>query len=312
MRKWYILASVVAAVVVVPVLLWGHRDIPLEVLKERYANADSRFIDIEGMAVHYRVEGNASDSVPLLLLHGTGSSLHTWDGWVKEMNNERRIIRMDLPAFGLTGPASTHEYTPELYQRVVIALLDALQVSRADIAGNSLGGHIAWYTALRNPDRVRNLVLIDAVGYPLERSEKPIAFKLAAIPVLNKILTYITPRSVVEQSVLDVYADDLRVTDGLVDRYFDLTLRPGNRQAFIDRSRPFDVDTAYKQISAIVQPTLIMWGGEDYFVPVSMARNFERDLPNDTLVIVPNAGHVPMEELPVETARIVMEFLNRP
>jgi pimeloyl-ACP methyl ester carboxylesterase len=194
---------------------------------------------------------------------------------------------------------------------VVVALLDSLKVPLVDIAGNSLGGHIAWYTALRHPDRVRKLVLIDAVGYPLNKSDRPIGFVLAGIPVLRNVLTYITPRSVVEQSVLDVYADDSRVTEELVDRYFDLTLRPGNRQAFIDRSRPFDVDSAYTRISSIVHPTLILWGAEDYFVPLSMAREFERDLSNDTLVIVPNTGHVPMEELPAETAGIAMGFFNK-
>lgn len=311
MKKRHILIITLLVVIGVPVLIWGHRDIPLEVLKERYANADSRFVDIDGMPVHYRVEGNPADTIPLLLLHGTGSSLHTWDGWVQEMKSERRIIRMDLPAFGLTGPASTHEYTPELYQRVVIALLDEIGISRVDIAGNSLGGHIAWYTALKNPSRVRKLVLIDAVGYPLEKSDRPIAFKLATLPVLNKLLTFITPRSVVEQSVKDVYADDSRVTDELVQRYFELSLRPGNRQAFIDRSRPFEVDSAFAQIPTITHPTLILWGAEDYFVPIAMARAFERDLPNDTLVIVPNAGHVPMEELPEQTAEIVTGFLSK-
>lgn len=305
-----ILFAVIGLVIILPVLFWGHRDLPLEVLKQRYTNADSRFVDIDGMAVHYRVEGLASDTVPLLLLHGTGSSLHTWDGWVGFFQSSRKIIRLDLPAFGLTGPAPSRDYTPEMYQRVVVALLDSLHIPQVDIAGNSLGGHIAWYTALKHPERVRKLVLIDAVGYPLEKSEKPIAFKLAAIPVLNKLLTYITPRSVVEQSVWDVYADDARVTDELVDRYFDMTLRPGNRQAFIDRSRPFEVDDAFTRIPTIAQPTLILWGAEDFFVPISMGREFERDLPNDTLVIVPHAGHVPMEELPLETARIVSAFLE--
>jgi pimeloyl-ACP methyl ester carboxylesterase len=155
------------------------------------------------------------------------------------------------------------------------------------------------------------MVLIDAVGYPLEKSDRPIAFRLATLPVLNNLLTFITPRSVVEQSVKDVYADDSRVTDELVQRYFELSLRPGNRQAFIDRSRPFEVDSAFTQIPSIAHPTLILWGAEDYFVPIAMGRAFERDLPNDTLVIVPNAGHVPMEELPMETAGMVMGFLSK-
>ncbi|MBS1542470.1 MAG: alpha/beta hydrolase [Bacteroidetes bacterium] len=311
MKKQHILLIALAAVIITPLVLWGHRDIPLEVLKQKYANADSRFISIEGMPVHYRVEGNMADSIPLLLLHGTGASLHTWDGWVDRMKSSKKIIRLDLPAFGLTGPAPSREYTPEMFQRVVIALLDSLNVHLVDIAGNSLGGRIAWYTTLRHPDRVRKLILIDAVGYPMQQGNQPLAFRLATIPILNKVLTFITPRSVVKSTLLNLYSDDTKVTDDLVDRYFELALRPGNRQAFIDRARPYDGDSAYTRIPRIKQPTLILWGEEDYFVPISMARQFERDLPNDTLVAVPHCGHMPMEELPDETSALVLDFLNK-
>ncbi len=292
-------------------LIWGHRDIPLEVLKAKYANSESKYMTIEGMPVHYRLEGNPADTVPLLLLHGTGASLHTWNGWVDVFKSSRKILRLDLPAFGLTGPTTDGIYSADMYQRVIIALLDSLGISKADVAGNSLGGYIAWYTALHHPDRVRKLVLLDAVGYPLEDSNKPIAFRLAAVPVLNLMFKFITPRFIVEQSLLNLYVEDEKVTPELVDRYFELALRPGNRQAFIDRAKYIPMDSAFTRISTIEQPTLILWGAEDYFVPISMAREFARDLPNDTLVIVPNTGHVPMEELPLETARIVMAFLDK-
>lgn len=311
MKKQHILLIALAAVIITPLVLWGHRDIPLEVLKQKYANADSRFISIEGMPVHYRMEGNMADSIPLLLLHGTGASLHTWDGWVDRMKSSKKIIRLDLPAFGLTGPSPSREYAPEMFQRVVIALLDSLNVHLVDIAGNSLGGRIAWYTTLRHPDRVRKLILIDAVGYPMQQGNQPLAFRLATIPILNKVLTFITPRSVVKSTLLNLYSDDTKVTDDLVDRYFELALRPGNRQAFIDRARPFYGDSTYTRMSKITQPTLILWGEEDYFVPISMAGKFERDLPNDTLVIVPHSGHMPMEETPEETSRLAMSFLKK-
>lgn len=310
MKKRHILIITLLVIIGVPALIWGHRDIPLEVLKQRYANADSRFVSIEGMPVHNRVEGNPADTVPLLLLHGTGASLHTWDGWVGVMQGSRRIVRLDLPAFGLTGPTADGIYSAEMYQRVVIALLDSLGIDKADIAGNSLGGYIAWYTALHHPDRVRNLVLIDAAGYPLEQSEKPLAFRLAAIPGVNIIFKFITPRSVVEKSLTNLYVDDTKVTPALVDRYFELALRPGNRQAFLDRAKTIPSDTSYRRMSTITHRTLILWGAEDYFIPGSMAHRFARDLPNDTLVIVPNTGHVPMEELPEYTAQLALEFLR--
>ncbi len=185
MRKGFIIGALVLTLFAIPAMIWGHRDIPVEELKSRYANASSRFAPIEGMSVHYRVEGNESDSIPLVLLHGTGASLHTWDGWVNEMKASRKLIRLDLPAFGLTGPSPSRKYDIDLYYQVVIQLLDRLGVDQVDIAGNSLGGCVAWYTALQSPGRVRKLVLIDAVGYPFERSDQPIAFRMARIPVVN-------------------------------------------------------------------------------------------------------------------------------
>jgi pimeloyl-ACP methyl ester carboxylesterase len=310
MKKRYLFLGMLAGLAVLVTGLWGYRDIPLDVLKQKYAKEPSRFMNIRNMPVHFRVEGNPSDTIPLLLLHGTGASLHTWDGWVSEMQATERIIRLDLPAFGLTGPTADGAYSMEVFRDVVIQLLDSLGVSRVDIAGNSLGGYIAWYTALHHPERVRKLVLIDAVGYPIENSSKPIAFRLAAVPVINKIFTYITPRFIVRNSILDLYADKSKVSGKLVDRYFELSLRAGNRQAFLDRSRAFTPDSSYARISAITQPTLILWGEEDHFVPSSVANRFHDDLPYDTLVIMPHNGHMPMEESPVASAKIVMKFLE--
>jgi pimeloyl-ACP methyl ester carboxylesterase len=112
-------------------------DIPLEALLPDYGAAPSQFVEIEGMRIHYRDEGAGS---PLVLLHGFGSSLYTWDGWVRQLAATRRLIRFDLPGFGLTGPAPDGDYRVERYVRVVAALLARLGVELADFAGNSLGG----------------------------------------------------------------------------------------------------------------------------------------------------------------------------
>lgn len=311
MKKWYYAIALLTVLLISMIGFWGHRDIPLEVLSQKYANQHSRFLNIQGMRVHIRAEGNANDSIPLLLLHGTGASLHTWDGWVEEMKTAKWIIRIDLPAFGLTGPTMNGAYTMDMFRTVVIQVLDSLGINRVDIAGNSLGGYIAWYMALHHPGRVRKLVLLDAVGYPMNNGNKPIAFRLASIPGINAIFRFITPRFIVRNSIRDLYADKAKVDEVLVDRYFELSLRPGNRQAFLDRSRSFAFDSSYMQIPKITQPTLILWGKQDFFVPESVAHLFHRDLPHDTLIIMPNNGHMPMEESPAESARIALDFLKK-
>ena len=262
------------------------------------------------MNAHFRDEGNQRDSLPVVLLHGTGSSLHTFDSWTEQLKETKRVVRMDLPGFGLTGPFPTRSYSMDQYVAFVATFLSARKIKRCYIAGNSLGGQIAWQFTLKHPEMVDKLILIDASGFPLKSTSVPLAFKIARTPVLNKMLTYITPRFVVESSVQNVYADKNKVTDALVDRYFDLSLRDGNRQALIDRMQmPFD-SNAVRQIEEIYQPTLILWGAEDGLIPTESAYRFQDYLPNDTLVILKNSGHVPMEENPEESLEVVMAFLG--
>lgn len=291
-------------------LFFGKRDIPLEDLKAKYAGPPSKFLALQGMDVHYRDEGNPQDPLPLVLLHGTSSSLHTYDDWVKALTPSRRVIRMDLPAFGVTGPHPTRDYSMERYAEFVRDFLDALNIRTCILGGNSLGGNITWNFAIKYPERAEKLILIDASGYPIKPESVPIAFKLANTPIANKLLTFITPRFMAESSVQNVYADKTKVTDELVDRYFELTLREGNRQGLVDRMTMAIDSTAHLKIPTITQPTLLLWGEQDYLVPIASAYRFQQDLPNDTLVIVPNLGHVPMEEDPVKSLEPVLDFLT--
>ena len=292
-------------------MLFGHRDRPVEALKPEYARAPSDFLEVMGMHVHYRDEGNPQDSLPVVLIHGTGSSLHTFDAWAASLKEQKRVVRMDLPGFGLTGPFPDRDYTMDHYVGFVAGFLSARNIGHCILAGNSLGGQIAWNVALEHPERVQKLILIDAAGYPVKSTRVPLAFRMARTPVLNSILTFITPRFVVRSSVENVYSDKSKITDELVDRYFDLSLRAGNRQALVDRLQlPVDSSRAL-QVRNIRQPTLILWGAQDGLIPVESAYRFQRELPNDTLVILKHSGHVPMEENPAESLQAVLDFIAR-
>ena len=219
---------------------------------------------------------------------------------------------MDLPAYGLTGPHPERNYSIDGYVDFLHEFLDALDVQQCIIAGNSLGGNIAWKYALKYPNQVSKLILIDSGGYPSQSQSTPLAFRLAGVPYVRQIFRYITPRFIVASSVKNVYADEKQVTESLIDRYFELSLRPGNRQAFIDR---FDIpkDTnAHRNIPQIKTPTLIIWGAEDRLIPVEMAHRFHDDLPNSTLHILANSGHVPMEESPKLSLEVVNAFIDLP
>jgi pimeloyl-ACP methyl ester carboxylesterase len=304
----------ITTIVGLSVLYWKS-DIPLEKLKEKYTNSDSKFIEVDDMSVHYRVEGWAQDSIPIVLLHGTGASLHTWDGWVNALKSERKIIRLDLPAYGLTGPNPTSDYSQEFYATFINDFLTKLGVKQCIISGNSLGGSIAWNYAVKYPEKVSKMILVDAGGYAMKSKSVPIAFQVAAWPVIKNLFKYVTPRSIVQKSIENVYADKSKVTETLVDRYFELSLREGNRQAFIDRMSEFRnkgiLNVKTSQIKDLLMPTLIIWGDKDLLIPLEVGEKFHADLPNDTLVVFKNLGHTPMEEDAAKTVAVVKDFLKR-
>ena len=309
-KKLTVILSLTLLFIIAVIIMFSHRDIPLNELKIKYANSSSSFIAVNGMDVHFRDEGLQTDTIPIVLIHGTGASLHTFNAWSDRLKKSHRIIRMDLPAYGLTGPFPDGNYTMANYTAFLKDFLIALNIKQCVLAGNSLGGAIAWNFTLEQPSMVTKLILIDASGYPIASKSVPIAFSLAKIPVINKLLSFITPRFLVRASVENVYFDSSKVTDLVVERYFNLTLRAGNRKAFVDRIKtPKDTST-YNNIKYIQQPTLILWGSQDLLIPVENAYKFQEDLPNNTLVILENTGHTPMEESPLESLAPVLNFLK--
>lgn len=284
-------------------------DRTVEELSKRWAPPPSQFVDVNGQSVHLRDEGPRQDPVPIVLLHGTSASLHTWNGWVAELSQTRRVIRFDLPGFGLTGPSTDGNYSLAAYVDFVISVLDNLGVERFVLGGNSLGGSIAWRTTVAHPQRVDKLILVDSGGYPFEAESWPLAFIVSQTPVLNRIMEFTLPRSAVESSVRDVYGDPSLVTPELVDRYFDLALREGNRGALRERFAQLEYQDQSALVKTIQQPTLVMWGAQDHLIPPSIAQRFNQDLPNATLQVFDDLGHVPHEEDPAKTVAAVTKFL---
>lgn len=305
--SWLLLLTFVG-VVIFSALHWVP-DRSVEELKTRWTKPSSQFIKINGMQIHFLDEGPRDDLTPIVLLHGTSSSLHTWDGWVDVLKDERRVIRFDMPGFGLTGPSPKNDYTIESYSQIVIAVLKELQLDRFILAGNSLGGYVAWATAIFHPDQVEQLILIDSSGYPFKAQSVPIGFKVANIPVLNRLMEYVLPKGIIESSLKNVYGNPELVTPELIDRYFDLTSRAGNRTALVERFRQTRPSSLANKVSQIKVPTLILWGGRDNLIPVQYGKRFHKEIVGSKLVVFTELGHVPHEENPIKTVRAVKEFL---
>jgi pimeloyl-ACP methyl ester carboxylesterase len=287
-------------------------DRPVESLIARWGLPPSTFVDLDGQLVHLRDEGPRSDPVPIVLLHGTSASLHTWDAWAAELSKTRRVVRLDLPGFGLTGPRADARYGLDDDVAFVTAVLDRLQLQRVVLAGNSLGGRIAWRTATLAPQRVDRLVLVDPAGLPDSIRSVPLGWQLARLPVLGKLTEWLLPRAAVVQGLVAVYGDPQRIDDALVDRYHDLTLREGNRAALRQRLRQYVPGEHAQAIAGIRQPTLILWGGRDTVIDPAAAAGFERLIPGSTRVMFEQLGHVPHEEDPAATLVPVQAFLAAP
>ncbi len=286
-------------------------DRPVSALTARWAQAPSQFLEVDGMQVHVRDEGPRDDPMPIVLLHGTSASLHTWDGWAQYLRGQRRVIRFDLPAFGLTGPNPNNDYSIAAYVRLVAGVVDKLGVKQFVLAGNSLGGQIAWSTALAQPQRVGKLVLIDAAGYPFQPASVPIGFRIARVPGVRVLMEQVLPRGIVDSSVRNVYGDPAKVTPELVDRYYELTLRAGNRKALAFRmDQRLSGDEA--GIKSLKVPTLILWGAKDRLIPVDSAERFAADIQGSKLVVFDALGHVPHEEDALKTVDVFKAFLAAP
>jgi pimeloyl-ACP methyl ester carboxylesterase len=290
--------------IVVLILSQWHSELSVEELENQLGNAPSRWVEVNGMPVHYRDEGSGP---VLLLLHGTGSNLHTWQAWTDTLKNRYRIVRLDLPGFGLTGPLASRDYSMSSYSDFLDNFLAELLIDSCAVAGNSLGGMIAWNFALDHPDRVSRLVLIDAAGFP-SKTIQSIGFRVARTPVFSALMTRVTPKFLVRKSLLEVYAEPDLVTDSLVDLYFLSMLRAGNRQAFIDRAQTEFVDRT-GELGQLELPTLILWGEQDSWIPVENGYRFEQAIPGAELMVYPGAGHIPQEEIPMITARTTEGYL---
>jgi pimeloyl-ACP methyl ester carboxylesterase len=324
MKMWLkrLAAVLVLAVIVVALALY-QGDLPKEVVDAKYSSPASQFLTLDsGAKIHYRDEGR-SDGQPMVLIHGANASLHTWEPWVELLGSEYRIITLDLPAHGLTGKVPDRNYSSANQVATVDAIVEHLGVDRFVLGGNSMGGGVTWRYTVDHPDKVDAMILVDAVGLPQwsaevmkataeDDKESPLFFRLMRHGWFRAIARYIDPYRLTKQGLESAYTDKSAVTDQLIQRYYELALREGSREAIMDRfssvrgSGVESVDPAQ-----FTQPTLILWGRDDSIINVKVADKFAETLPDSSLVIYDNVGHLPMEEIPERSAADVLAFLGK-
>lgn len=277
----------------------------------KYANTQSKFIDDGyGGQIHYRDEGNRSGPA-ILLIHGANSHLHTWEGVVDNLKGKYRLISYDQPGHGLSGAAGNDDYRGDAMAAAAVKILDALGVEKAMWVGNSMGGWVSWRAALKFPDRVSSLVLMNASGAQDGEKIKPyLGARLMRTSIGQAILPYVAPRFIVKQSLQQSVHDPKVMTDALVTRYWELVRFPTNRQATIKRSQTNREPEKWDEIDSINAPTLIIWGEQDQVIPVSDAKIFNAKIKNSKMILYPNIGHLPMEENPDQISKDLDAFIS--
>ena len=275
-------------------------------LEARYAAPPSAFVTLEGVRLHVRDTG-PRNGPPVLLLHGFGSSLHTWDQWAALLEADRRVIRLDLPGFGLTGADPTGDYSDLRAAALLEGLLDRLGVAQADVVGSSMGGRIAWRFAAERPARVRKLVLMAPDGFASAgfTYDRP-----AGVPLLMRALPYTLPMPLLRGGVAPAYADPASLTESALERYRNMMIAPGVRHAILDRMATHVLVPPEPFLRRIAAPVLLLWGESDRMVPPAHAADYARELPDSRTVVLPGLGHVPMEEDPARALAPVTAFLG--
>lgn len=262
-------------------------------------------IEVAGATIRVRSEG-PQDAPVIILLHGFSFSLESWDAWALDLSRTHRVIRYDLLGHGLTGPDTDRRYAPLERANFLGEVMDALDIDSAIIAGNSLGGQIAWRYALSSPERVEKLILVSPGAYPINGvTDEP-----APIPPALKFYFQSVPEAGVRISFEMLYGDDSKITDDRLSLARDMMRQPGNGDAAIHHLEEFTLPDPTMDLSQLSIPTLILWGEQDALIPVAQGPQMVSAMPNARLITYEGVGHIAHEEIPEITLTDARAFLS--
>jgi pimeloyl-ACP methyl ester carboxylesterase len=295
----------VVGLVALGIALWTQRDIPASVLEARYGGAPSKFIEIDGVRMHYRDEGSGP---VVVLIHANFSNLLDWEPWVVALKDRYRVVRFDMTSHGLTGPDPTGDYTLARTLQLTEDFIDALKLGKVTLGGTSLGGTVAIHYTSRHPERVERLVLLSPGS--LEGKEKRAR---GGVPKAGYVLKYLLPRALPRFMLSSGFGDPARLPESLVDRWYDLWLREGQREAQLDRLSQYKAGDIEGLIRSLRVPVLLMWGELNTTAVFSQSKTFLDLLsgaPAVKFIPYPGLGHMALQEDGARLARDVRAWLD--
>lgn len=313
LRKFAAILLTLVAVLAAGWLALKRPDIPYETLESSYTVADSRFMTLSNeIKVHYTDTG-PRDAPVVVLVHGYAASLHTWQPWVRQLQEAYRVVTLDLPGHGLSR-VPEDGVSIAAYVDTLDALAGKLGISQFSLAGSSMGGNVAWQYALAHPQKLDSLILVDAAGWPDADGENtPLVFRLLRIPVARTLMKDLDLSGLIEDGLRDSFADPQLVTEAMAERYAALSRAPGHRDALLSlaASGPSREKASPARLGEISVPTLVLWGEQDNLIPVAHAKRFEAAIPGAVAITYPDAGHIPQEEVAARSAQDLIAFLDR-
>lgn len=298
----------VAGLVGLGIALWAYRDIPAAELEARYAGPTSRFITIDGVRFHYRDEGTGP---VVLLLHANFSNLIDWDPWVEALKDRYRVIRFDMSSHGLTGPDPTGDYTQKRTLQLTERFIDALGLEKVTLGGTSMGGTVAIHYTAAHPDRVERLILLN----PGSLEGREMKQRRGKVPKVGYVLKYILPRALPAFMLRSGFGDPTKLPDALVDRWYDLWMREGQREAQLDRLSQYEAGDIEGLVRSIRVPVLLLWGEANTTAVFAQSVEFRElleDVPSLTFISYPGVGHMAVEEAGAEIGKDVRAWLDTP
>ncbi len=287
--------------------LWTYRDIPAAELEARYAGPTSRFINIDGVRMHYRDEGTGP---VVVLFHANFSNLIDWDPWVDALKDRYRVIRVDMTSHGLTGPDPTGDYTLPRTLALTEKFIDALGIEKATLGGTSLGGTVAIHYTAAHPERVERLILLSPGS--LEGREQK---RRGNVPKAAYVLKYILPRALPESMLRSGFAAPAEPPEELIDRWYDMWMREGQREAQLDRLTQYESGDIEGLVRSIRVPVLLLWGEANTtarFEQSSEFRELLENAPSLKFISYPGVGHMAVEQAGAGIGRDVRAWLDAP
>jgi pimeloyl-ACP methyl ester carboxylesterase len=288
------------------IALYIYRDIPADVLEAKYANDASQFMEVAGVRVHYRDEG-PRDGPVVVLVHANFASLLGWESWAEALKDKYRVVRFDMTSHGLTGPDPSGDHTLERTMEITEAFIDALGIDDLTIGGTSLGGTVSVFYTMRNPERVKRLILLSPGS--IEGKEQKAR---GDVPDAAYVLKYIMPRALPKSMLDSGFAPD-PAPDELVDRWYDLWRNEGQREAQLDRLKFYDSGDISEVFGQVRVPVLLLWGEANTTAKFAQHEEVLHLLENAesiNFVSYPGVGHMAVQQAGAEIVVDVRAFLD--